>query len=152
MTCSAPTKCFFSCTAGNCQTVCKADTCEEACTGGGCGLECHGNSCEQGCTSGNCQLQCPHLAEKCEQSCTTNKNTCVIEDLAPDECNMVLDGVCWQSCYGGDARCTMECFNNSKYYHSCDQTCTGKFLNTFLRKNTSMPVKSAENKSPMCAT
>ena len=146
MTCSAPTKCDFSCTSGNCQTViCKADTCYESCTGGGCGLECHGNSCEQSCTSGNCNLQCPSDAEKCEQRCTLNKDQCTIEDLVPTEvpttgaptteaptteppfvsyeCNRVEDGVCYQSCTGGG--CTMECFN-SVDYHSCDQSCTGK--------------------------
>ena len=36
MECSAPTKCTFSCTGGNCATVvCKADTCEQNCTGQG---------------------------------------------------------------------------------------------------------------------
>ena len=82
MECSAPTQCTFSCTAGNCATnVCKADTCEQICTGGGCGLECHGSSCEQRCTSGNCQLQCPSDAEKCDQSCTINKDQCTIEKV-----------------------------------------------------------------------
>jgi len=80
MKCSAPTKCEFSCTGGNCKTaICEADTCEESCTGGGCGLECHGKNCEQSCTSGNCQLQCPSDAVKCEQRCTINKDKCTIE-------------------------------------------------------------------------
>ena len=136
MTCSAHTKCVFSCTSGNCQTgICKADTCEQSCTGGGCGLECQGNSCEQSCTKGNCQLQCPYSAEKCEQRCTINKDQCVTEVLAPDECDSVDgDGVCYKSCTGGG--CTMECFD-SKFYHSCDQSCTGKFLNAFLERKNS---------------
>ena len=127
MACSAPTKCTFSCTSGNCQSVlCKADTCVESCTGGGCGLECHGNSCEQSCTKGNCQLQCPYDADKCEQRCTINKDKCIVEDLVPDECSSLEDGVCYQSCTGGG--CDMECFN-SQYYHSCEQSCTGEYLN-----------------------
>ena len=127
MECSAPTKCTFSCTAGNCATVvCKADTCEQICTGGGCGLECHGSSCEQICTSGNCQLQCPREREKCDQSCTINKDQCTIEETAPDECTGgVENGVCYQWCTQGG--CDMECYENSLYYHSCEQSCTGMF-------------------------
>ena len=130
MTCNAPTKCDFSCTSGNCETViCKADTCYESCTGGGCGLECHGNSCEQSCTKGNCELQCPSDAEKCEQRCTLNKDQCTLKDLVvppPDECEKMEDGVCYQSCTKGG--CTMECFN-SEDYHSCEQSCTGNCPN-----------------------
>ena len=84
MKCSAPTKCTFSCTGGDCEEVIfEADTCYQSCTGGGCGLECHGKSCEQSCTKGNCNLQCPSDAEKCEQSCTINKDECTVEDLVP---------------------------------------------------------------------
>ena len=134
MTCEASTKCEFSCTAGNCASViCKADTCEQSCTGGGCGLECHGSTCEQSCTKGNCTLQCSSEAETCEQSCTINKDGCTKEYIdfsteAPTteapapECDEVEDGVCEQSCTGGD--CTLECFN-SDVYHSCYQSCTG---------------------------
>ena len=144
MTCSAPTKCVFNCTSGNCQTViCKADTCEESCTGGGCGLECHGNSCEQSCTKGNCQLQCPIDAEKCEQRCTINKDQCVTEVLVPDECDSVQDGVCHQSCTGGG--CTMECFD-SGYYHSCEQSCTGKFPNAFFKRKQVAPIPTPSEK------
>ena len=131
MKCSAPTKCEFSCTTGNCKTViCEADTCEESCTGGGCGLECHGKSCEQSCTKGNCHLQCPYNAEKCEQRCTINKDKCTIEDYVPDECDSLDGGVCIQSCTGGGCS-NMECFNSSLYYHSCEQSCTGKFSQIF---------------------
>ena len=127
MECSAPTKCTFSCTGGNCATVvCKADTCEQSCTGGGCGLECHGSSCEQSCTSGSCQLQCPREGDKCDQWCLINKDQCTIEETAPEECNRgVEDGVCYQSCNQGG--CDMECYENSSYYHSCEQSCTGMF-------------------------
>ena len=124
MKCSAPTKCTFRCTGGNCQSViCKADTCVESCTGGGCGLKCYGNSCEQSCTAGNCQLQCPYDADKCEQSCIINKDKCIVQDLVPDECFSLKDGVCYQYCTGGG--CDMECFNSPLYYHSCKQFCTG---------------------------
>ena len=125
MECSAPTKCTFSCTAGNCATViCKADTCEQSCTGGGCGLECHGSNCEQSCTKGNCQLQCPSDAEKCDQRCTINKDQCTIEETVPDQCNGgVENGVCYQSCTTGG--CDMECNESSLHYHSCEQSCTG---------------------------
>ena len=127
MKCSAPTKCVFSCTSGNCKTViCEADTCEQSCTGGGCGLECHGNSCEQSCTKGNCNLQCDSQAEKCEQRCTINKDQCTIEDIVPDECDSVEDGVCYQSCTGGGCQ-DMECFHSPLYYHTCEQSCTGKY-------------------------
>ena len=127
MKCSAPTKCVFSCTSGNCETViCKADTCEQSCTGGGCGLECHGNSCEQGCTKGNCNLQCLSQAEKCEQRCTINRDQCTIGHTVPDECDHVEDGVCYQTCKGGGCQ-DMECFDSPLYYHTCEQSCTGKF-------------------------
>ena len=151
MTCSAPAKCDFSCTAGNCATViCKADTCDQSCTGGGCGLECHGKYCEQSCTIGNCQLQCPSDAETCEQRCTANKDQCTIEYLESstatvastaattteattvttasatgDECEELENRVCYQSCTGGG--CDMQCFN-SALYDSCEQSCTGEFL------------------------
>lgn len=141
MTCSAPTKCEFICTGGNCKSViCKADTCEEVCTDGGCGLQCYGNSCDQVCVTGNCKLQCPNPndPEKCRQSCTLNKDKCIINKVnstdqtpttkVPDECNKVEDGVCYQPCPGGG--CTLECFNNTKYYHSCKQICTGNVTQT----------------------
>ena len=128
MKCSAPTKCEFSCTGGNCKTViCEADTCEESCTGGGCSLECHGKSCEQSCTKGDCQLQCAYNAEKCEQRCTINKDKCTIEDYVPDECDSLDGGVCIQSCTGGECS-NMECFNSPLYYDSCEQSCTGECL------------------------
>ena len=139
MTCEAPTKCEFSCTSGDCDpTICKADTCDQSCTGGGCGLECHGTTCEQSCTRGNCALQCSSEADTCEQRCTVNKDGCTVEytdftTVAPtteaasaDECDHVADGVCFQSCTGGG--CSLKCLNSDKY-HSCDQSCTGKFQN-----------------------
>lgn len=48
--------------------------------------------------------------------------------VIPTECNEVSGGVCYQYCTGGG--CRMECFN-SKYYHSCTQSCTGKYLQQF---------------------
>ena len=137
MTCNAIKKCTHSCTSGNCKTViCTAETCYQSCTGGGCGLECHGQSCEQSCTKGNCQMKCPSDASKCEQRCTLNKDKCTTEVLVPtvtdapttaapfvpDDCDRVEDGVCYQSCT--NVGCTMTC-NNSPYYHSCEQSCTG---------------------------
>ena len=35
----------------------------------------------------------------------------------------VRDGVCYQTCIPGG--CTMECANNTKYYHSCSMLCPG---------------------------
>ena len=136
LTCEAPTKCEFSCTSGDCDsTVCKADTCDQSCTGGGCSLECHGTTCKQSCTRGNCALKCSDKAETCEQSCTVNKDGCTIEYVdftteAPGiQCDGVVeDGVCIQSCTGGG--CSLKCLNSSEY-HSCEQSCTGKFQNAF---------------------
>ena len=45
-------------------------------------------------------------------------------DSTVDECHEVEDGVCYQSCTGGD--CDMECLN-SEDYDSCYQGCTGEF-------------------------
>ena len=42
------------------------------------------------------------------------------------ECDYVDRGVCIQSCIRGG--CSLKCLNSDKY-HSCEQSCTGKFQN-----------------------
>ena len=59
---------------------------------------------------------------------TTEAPATTTAPYVPAECDSLENNVCYQSCTAGG--CTMECFN-SEYYHSCDQSCTGKSLNEF---------------------
>ena len=56
-------------------------------------------------------------------------NATVKDSSVPNECTEVRDGVCHQSCVAGG--CRMECFDEG-HYHSCEQTCVGKFPDAFL--------------------
>ena len=133
---SLPLSSYFALIGKGCHFNCHATTCEQTCVLGGCSLVCHGKYCNQACRGGYCKLECPSDAKECKQSCGPGQPCSkVIAKLptltpySPAECSSVANGVCKQFCSTGS--CDMKCFN-SPYYHSCELSCTGMYLITFI--------------------
>ena len=133
---SFPLTSYFALIGKGCHFNCHATTCEQTCVLGGCSLVCHGKYCNQACQGGYCKLECPSDTKECKQSCGPGQLCSkVIAKLptptpySPAECSSVANGVCKQFCSTGS--CDMKCFN-SPYYHSCDLSCTGMYLITFI--------------------
>ena len=133
---SFPLTSYFALIGKGCHFNCHATTCEQTCVLGGCSLVCHGKYCNQACQGGYCKLECPSDTKECKQSCGPGQPCSkVIAKLptptpySPAECSSVANGVCKQFCSTGS--CDMKCFN-SPYYHSCDLSCTGMYLITFI--------------------
>ena len=133
---SFPLTSYFALIGKGCHFNCRATTCEQTCVLGGCSLVCHGKYCNQACQGGYCKLQCPSDAKECKQSCGPGQPCSkVIAKLptptpySPAECSSVANGVCKQFCSADS--CDMKCFN-SPYYHSCELSCTGMYLITFI--------------------
>ena len=133
---------YFALIGKGCHFNCHATTCEQTCVLGGCSLVCHGKYCSQACQGGYCKLQCPSDAKECKQSCgsgqpcskviaklPTPATTASTATYSPAECSSVANGVCKQFC--STDSCDMKCFN-SPYYHSCELSCTGMYLITFI--------------------
>ena len=127
---------YFALIGKGCHFNCHATTCEQTCVLGGCSLVCHGKYCNQACRGGYCKLECPSDAKECKQSCGPGQPCSkVIAKLptptpySPAECSSVANGVCKQFCSTGS--CDMKCFN-SPNYHSCELSCTGMYLITFI--------------------
>ena len=133
---SFPLTSYFALIGKGCHFNCHATTCEQTCVLGGCSLVCHGKYCNQACQGGYCKLECPSDTKECKQSCGPGQPCSkVIAKLptptpySPAECSSVANGVCKQFCSTGS--CDMKCFN-SPYYHSCELSCTGMYLITFI--------------------
>ena len=117
----------------DCNFTCEATSCRQDCRRGGCKMDCCANRCYQRCPGGGCTLQCLSHASRCEQFCDFRSSTrpcrkvivnnCTLPFIPP-ECNHVSHGVCLQSCTQGG--CNLKC-HNSTHYHSCRQSCTGKY-------------------------
>ena len=139
---SFPLTSYFALIGKGCHFNCHATTCEQTCVLGGCSLVCHGKYCNQACQGGYCKLQCPSDAKECKQSCgsgqpcskviaklPTPATTASTATYSPAECSSVANGVCKQFC--STDSCDMKCFN-SPYYHSCELSCAGMYLITFI--------------------
>ena len=129
--CKADT-CEESCTGGGCGLKCHGKSCEQSCTRGNCQLQCptERQKCEQRCTingdkciindlvipnTKNLTTKAPAIVTTATEATTTVASTSKAPTTkvrsAPNECNEVRHGVCYQCCVGGG--CTMECFNRS---------------------------------------
>ena len=133
---SLPLTSYFTLIGKGCHFNCHATACEQTCVLGGCSLVCHGKYCNQACQGGYCKLECPSDTKECKQSCGPGQPCSkVIAKLptptpySPAECSSVVNGVCKQFC--STDSCDMKCFN-SPYYHSCELSCTGMYLITFI--------------------
>ena len=151
MTCHTRS-CQQTCLAGGCTLKCLGESCKQVCKKGNCLLKCPKNAtmCKQNCGQfSDCEkeyqqsqtalttqtegptnethtteaptTEAPTTEAPAREAATTDAPT---TEVSATECDDVEDGLCKQSCTGGG--CTLECFNSDKY-HSCEQSCTGKY-------------------------